>query len=56
MDSSKSQSISPDADYSTIIVTTADVVRYSFLLELQVNNFVPVLLVRRTSLKEVVEV
>lgn len=52
MDISKSQSISPDADYSTIIVTTADVVRYSFLLEVQVNSYVPVLLVRHNSLKD----
>ncbi|GIL46228.1 hypothetical protein Vafri_3260 [Volvox africanus] len=49
MDLRKTEAISPDADYSSIIVTTADVVRYSYLLELQVTNYVPLLLVGPTG-------
>ncbi|GFR40055.1 hypothetical protein Agub_g593 [Astrephomene gubernaculifera] len=49
MELGKAQSISPDADYSTIIVTTADVVRYSHLLALQVANHVPLLLAGPTG-------
>jgi dynein heavy chain len=41
--------ISPDVDYSSIIVTTADVVRYSYLLELQVANHIPILFVGPTG-------
>ncbi|PNH05107.1 Dynein heavy chain 7, axonemal [Tetrabaena socialis] len=45
----KAQPIKPDVDYSTIIVTTADVVRYSHILQLQVSNHVPLLLVGPTG-------
>ncbi|KXZ43278.1 hypothetical protein GPECTOR_96g744 [Gonium pectorale] len=43
------QVISADVDYSTIIVTTADVVCYTYLLEMQVTNFVPFLIVGPTG-------
>ncbi|EFJ49499.1 flagellar inner dynein arm heavy chain 11 [Volvox carteri f. nagariensis] len=49
MDLRKSEPIRPEAEYSTIIVTTADVVRYSYLLELQVINYVPLLFVGPTG-------
>ncbi|KAG2427037.1 hypothetical protein HYH02_014682 [Chlamydomonas schloesseri] len=44
-----SPAIPPEAEYSTIIVTTADVVRYSYLLELQVAAHTPLLLVGPTG-------
>ncbi|GLC77190.1 hypothetical protein PLESTF_001896200 [Pleodorina starrii] len=49
MELRKVESISPDVDYSSIIVTTADVVRYNYLLERQVANHAPLLLVGPTG-------
>ncbi|KAG2500939.1 hypothetical protein HYH03_000764 [Edaphochlamys debaryana] len=49
MELQKPAPISPEADYSTIIVTTPDVVRYSYLLALQVENQAPMLLVGPTG-------
>lgn len=45
MDTVATQKISPEAEYSQIIVTTVDVVRYNFLLATAVSNHVPMLLV-----------
>ncbi|GAX82307.1 hypothetical protein CEUSTIGMA_g9736.t1 [Chlamydomonas eustigma] len=49
MDTVSEQRISPDADYSQIIVTTVDVVRYTFLLATSIEHHVPILLVGPTG-------
>jgi dynein heavy chain, axonemal len=49
MDSVKGQKLPTDAQYSSIIVSTVDVVRYTYLIQLLVANHLPLLLVSRWS-------
>eukprot|EP00798_Chlamydomonas_sp_ICE-L_P021154 gene21154-28043_t len=49
MDTVASQNISSDAEYSQIIVTTVDVVRYTFMISTLVAHHMPLLLVGPTG-------